>query len=158
MPDAHDFGDVERTFETQQGERVSKVRTKFGGSLFYSESRGQINQQQYSSLSSQRPEVQMERGIQAGRLEREDIDIDRLSKQYQSEQTFPIGDLEPGSIEREELKQSNMFIGYLLDDETPDNRLDAIREYEEMTQRIRNADSDSEIEDIKGDYNIGGTP
>lgn len=153
MPDAGDFGDVERTFETQTGEQVSKVRTRKGGVLYYSEVEGQINQQRFSTKSSQRREVNLFRTKDI-----EDIESTELSDRYQTEQTYPIGDLEPGTIDRERVKQQNMFVGFLLQDDTPDNRVEAVREYEEMQQRLRQAESRDEIEDIKGDYNIGGTP
>lgn len=153
MPDAGDFGDVERTFETQTGEEVSKVRTRRGGVLYYSEREGQISQQEFSSKSSQRREVKL-----FSTKEIEDIQDTELSNRYQAEQTFPIGDIEPGSVDREKLKQQNMFVGFLLQDDTPDNRAEAVKEYEEMQKRLREADTQDEIKDIKEDYNIGGTP
>lgn len=153
MPEAGDFGDVERTFETQRGERVSKVETSIGGTLYYSEERGQINQTEYSNLSSQRREVRIKQT-----KEQEQIESTDLSDTYQAEKTYPIGDLEPGSVERERVKQQNMFVGFLLQDDTPEDRVEAAFEYEEMQQRIRQAGTQDEIEDIKGDYNIGGTP
>lgn len=153
MAEAGDFGDVERTFETESGERVSKVRTRKGGVLYYSEEEGPINQQRYSTKSSQRREVQVFRDTDP-----KDVSSDDLSKRYQAEQTFPIGDLEPGSIQRERVKQQNMFVGFLLQDDTPDDRIEAVRQYEEMQKRLREADNEEEMRDIKSDYNIGGTP
>lgn len=153
MPQAGDFGDVSRTFKTTGGERVSKVETSLGGTLYYSEERGQITQQQYSSLSSQRPEVQA-----FNQNEVEDIEAEDLSTRYQAEATKQIGDLPPGSIAREKTKQSNMFVGFLLQDDTPNDRVEAVQQYEQMLMRLRKADTEEEIKDIKDDYNIGGTP
>lgn len=152
MAEADDFGDVERTFETSDGERVSKVRTSRGGTLYFSEESGQLSQTQYSNKSAQRREV-----VQFSDNDPADVDVNNLSKRYQAESTMPIGDLEPGSVARERMKQQNMFVGFLLSDDTPNDRKEAIQEYEEMQQRLREAGSPEEERDVKADYNIGGS-
>lgn len=152
MAEADNFGEVERTFRTKDGERVSKVRTSRGGTLYFSEESGQLNQQEYSAKSSQRPEVK-----EFSTKETSEIDTNNLSQRYQAEKTFPIGDLEPGSVQRERVKQQNMFVGFLLSDDTPNDRAEAIKQYEEMQKRLRNADDPSEERDIKDEYNIGGS-
>lgn len=152
MAKADDFGDVERTFTTSDGERVSKVRTRKGGTLFYSEESGQLTQQQYTTKSSQRPEVR-----EFATKDKSDIEAENFSERYQAEQTGPIGDLPPGSVAREKQKQQNMFVGFLLSDDTPNDRVEAVEQYEEMQKRLRQADNPEEERDIKEDYNIGGS-
>lgn len=152
MPQADDFGEVQRTFETSDGERVSKVETSRGGDLFYSEESGQLTQNQYSQKSSQRREVE-----QFSTKDQSDIDVSDLSERYGAEQTYPIGDMEPGTIARERVKQQNMFVGFLLSDDTPSDRIEAVQQYEEMQQRLREADNPAEERDVKEDYNIGGS-
>lgn len=152
MVEADDFGEVQRTFETEGGERVSKIKTQRGGDLYYSEERGQISQSEYSSASSQRREVQT-----FSQKEVDEISKNELSERYQATQTGPISDLPPGSVARARQEQKNMFVGFLSKEDTPDDRIEAAKQYEKMVKEIRGAGSEEEIKDIKNDYNIGGS-
>lgn len=156
MPDADDFGSVTRTFTTSAGERVSKIQTKQGGTLYYSEQEGQLNQQEFSAKSAQRREVRQFAGKEQEET-LEEIDVNDLSERYQAEQTYPISGIEPGTVGREQIKQQNMFVGFLLQDDTPDDRVKAAMEYEEMTKRLREANTDEKERKIKDEYNIGGS-
>lgn len=144
--------EVLRQFETDDGQTVTKYETSFGGTLYTAEGEGQINQQEYSAKSAQRTVVQKRDKIEAGTL-----DESELPERYQATSTFPTGGTEPGSAERFELEQKNMFAGYLFAEDTPDDRLQAVEEYTEMQKRLRQADSQAEQREIKEDYNIGGS-
>lgn len=84
-------------------------------------------------------------------------DVSELGGEYTATLTRNVEQYEPGSAGRKEAADVNRWLGFKHSNDTPDDPVEAAKQYSEMKQRLKDATTPEEELDIKRDYNIGGS-
>lgn len=95
--------------------------------------------------------------IKRGTVSEDDLDRTDMSAPYNVTSYVPSEAFERGSTERERSNEANRFFGFLTAPDTPDDRVEAMKAYDEMVRKLANANNRDEEREIKEQYNIGGS-
>lgn len=144
-------GFVNEAFETTSGDVWYRASDSEGRTYRVKKGEGRVSQEQYKAAKSHRPEVAIaERG--------ESVQSATEGTQtYDSDLTVPTMGLDRGSEEYRLGVNRNRFLGFADSDSTPDDRDEAIREYANMINELKDADSRREREGIREAYGLGGS-
>lgn len=142
------------TFTTQAGTRYFKKKDTLDRTYYVKEGEGRIKPQSYSGAAGHTTAGELERGTidETDLTERTDF-----SAPYNAASMYPIEAFEEGSEARAQVAEANKFYGFFTAEGTSNDRLEAMREYREMVQRLAETDDPERQEEIKRDYNIGGS-
>lgn len=144
-------GYVREAFETTSGQVWYEASDSEGRTYRVKQGEGRVNEQQYKAAKSHRPEVAIsERGQSV-----ESATEGTLT--YDSDLTVPTMGLDRGSVEYRLGVNRNRFLGFADADSTPDDRNEAIRQYSNMVNELKLADSRQEREGIRASYGLGGS-
>lgn len=139
-------------FETTTGKTVKKVEASDGRIMRFADGKP-INPSEYGAYKSHTPSVE--------KFQREHLDTiestDDLGFPFNSRTFRNIEALPGGSAKRKEVQKNNQWVGFLSAEGTPDDPFKAAEEYTKMVAELENAKSEEKRQDIKRDYNIGGS-
>jgi hypothetical protein len=112
------------------------------------------SKQSYQAVASHQTPGALKRGyLSADDLE----DPADFAPPYDATSVTNIDAFEEGSAARSLVAERNKFYGFYASADTPDDRIEAMKQYREMTARLADADSEAAEERIKREYNIGGS-
>lgn len=139
-------------FETQAGTTYTKERTESGRTQY--RKNGQFtSSQSFAAGKSHTTTAELKRGtIDASDVERTD-----LNKPYDATAYMPTDAFDDGSYEQQQAREANRFYGFLQAEGTPDDRVEAALEYEQMIRELEQSNSAAQDREIKEQYNIGGS-
>jgi len=140
------------TFDTTSGQTWSKREDTVGRTYYVKSGEGRVPSEQFAAATSHRPDVSA-----FSRGEFEPSSVDELGYPYDQDMTIPVNSLERGSPERQRAAEVNRWLGFRYDDNTPDDPIEAAREYYKMRQELRDADTPGDERDVKRRYGIGGS-
>lgn len=140
-------------FQTTKGTTVKKVEAKDGRVMRFADGKP-IKSDSYGAYKSHTPATEK---LIRGNLK--DIDsIEQLGNEYEYKTTVDTSNYPKGSDGRVEAANRNRWIGFKTSDNTPDDPLEAAKEYEKMKQELKDIDDPERQQEIKEKYNIGGSP
>lgn len=148
---------VLESFETTAGKTYKKIEDSLGRTQYRAEGeQGAISQNKFAAAKSHTPEKEIvSRGNQGGLENLESLD--QLGGEYTAELTRNVNQYERGSDARKKAADVNRWLGFKHSNETPDDEIEAAKQYAEMKDRLEDATTPEEEQDIKRDYNIGGS-
>lgn len=150
---------VLEVFETTRGVKVKKVEASDGRIMRFASEPGQsgatpISPASYGAYKSHTPDNEK---FDRGNLK--DVETtEGLGFPYNSRTFKNIESEEKGTEARKRIQQNNQWIGFLSHENTPDDPMEAAELYQEMVGRLKDVDDPDRQEEIKRDYNIGGSP
>ena len=143
---------IEERFETQSGTTFTKEETD-AGNVRYRKNGTFTSSQSFAAGKSHTPTAEVRRG----NTDPSDLDRTDLNKQFDVSMTVPIQQFDEDSFEREQAGEANAFYGFLQAEETPDDRVEAALEYQDMVRELDDSNSPEEDREIKERYGIGGS-
>lgn len=139
-------------FQTLSGSTFTKERTDDGRTLYRKD--GQFTSRQaYAAGNSHTALSEVNRGT----VEASEIDRTDLNAPFNATSFTPSEAFDDGSFAREQVVEANRFYGFLQATGTPDDRIEAAQEYQEMKRRLEQSDSPEQDREVKQQYNIGGS-
>lgn len=140
-------------FETTGGTTVKKIEASDGRVMRFADGKP-IKSNSYGAYKSHTPESEW-----AKRENLQHIDnVKELGNEYQYSTTANIANYDRGSDKRLEAADRNRWIGFRTSDKTPDDDLEAAKQYAQMKQELKDIDNPERQREIKEKYNVGGSP
>jgi hypothetical protein len=143
---------IQERFETQSGTTFTKEETE-AGNVRYRKNGTFTSSQSFAAGKSHTPTAEVRRG----NTDSSDIDRTDLNKPFDTTMTVPTQQFDDDSFERKQAAEANRFYGFLQAEETPDDRVEAALEYQDMKRELENSNSPQEDRDIKDRYGVGGS-
>lgn len=140
---------------TSSGTTWQRKEDSLGREYTYKEGEGRVadpDSRRFAAAKSHTTLAEYKRG----HIDRDEIDRSDLQKPFNTTTTDSVEKYERGSFEREQAAEVNRFFGFLTDNRTPDDRVEAALEYQEFEREIRDK-SGKEAEKVRRKYNIGGS-
>lgn len=138
--------------QTTGGNWFAKKVDSLGREYYHKEGEGRVAQTSWAAAKSH--------SVEAERLSRGNLgdisDVTDLGFPFDQTLTVPTRSLPRGSIQRFKGAEVNRWLGFRYADGTPDDPVEAAKEYMAFKQEIKDAPPD-EVPDIKERYNIGGS-
>ena len=145
------------SFVTTSGKEYRKIEDSLGRTQYRADGEsGAISQQQFAAAKSHTPEKEIIKRDNLGGLDNLES-LDQLGGEYTAELTRNVDAYERGSAERQRAADVNRWLGFKHSPETPDDEIEAAKQYAEMKERLADATTPEEEQEIKRDYNIGGS-
>jgi len=142
-------------FETTAGVTVKKIEDSKGRIQRFASNRQEaISASSYGAYKSHTPANEK---FDRGHLQEVET-TDQLGFPYNSRTFKNIDSEDKGSEERKRIQNNNQWLGFLSHENTPEDPMKAAEEYQEMVDRLKGVDDPQRQEEIKEDYNIGGSP
>lgn len=139
-------------FETTAGTTYTKERTD-AGNIRHRENGAFTSAKSFGAGKSHTPTAEVKRG----NIEPSELDRTDLNKPFDTTGTVPTQPFDDDSFERQQAAEANRFYGFLTSEETPDDRVEAAIEYQEMKRELEESNSPEEDREIKERYGIGGS-
>lgn len=142
------------TAVTTDGQTLRKIRDS-AGRVQYLVDGTQVKQQTYAGKKAHTPDVEY---FKMGHLADSVDSVEDLGPPFDAKTTVPAIDTLPeGSEERHKAAEVNRWLGFKFDRNTPDDPLEAAKEYTEMVKELRKYDSVEKRQEVRERYNIGGS-
>lgn len=146
------MGKTLEVFETTSGTRVKKVEASDGRVMRFADGKP-IKPRSYGAYKSHKPDTEH---FKRGNIQ--DIDsVDELGNEYKYSSTDNTYGYEVGTDERSESTARNQWVGFLMSEETPDDEMEAAKQYNNMLSDLNGENDPEKQEAIKESYNIGGS-
>lgn len=145
---------VAERFETTGGATFQKEQTDSGAR--YRKNGKFVSQQQYAAGKSHTGEAEYIKRGNKGGIDAVD-DIAELGHPYDAELTQNVNAFERGTEARKRAAETNRWLGFKHSEDTPDDPREAAEQYAEMKDELEQATTPDEEQDIKQQYNIGGS-
>ena len=143
---------IQERFETQSGTTFTKEETE-AGNVRYRKNGTFTSSQSFAASKSHTPTAEVRRG----NTDPSELDRTDLNKPFDATSYIPTEAFDDDSFEREQVAEANRFYGFLQAEETPDDRVEAALEYQDMVQELDDSNSPEEDREIKERYGIGGS-
>jgi hypothetical protein len=144
--------EITERFETQSGTTFTKEETE-AGNVRYRKNGTFTSSQSFAAGKSHTPTAEVRRG----NTDPSDIDRTDLNKPFDATSYIPTEAFDDDSFEREQAAEANRFYGFLQAEETPDDRVEAALEYQDMVRELDDSNSPEEDREIKERYGVGGS-
>jgi len=139
-------------FETSAGTKVKKVEASDGRVMRFADGTP-IDSRQYGSYKSHKTDTEKFQRGNLGEVET----VSELGFPYDQSGTTNTEAFPKGSDGRERSRQRNAWLGFYQTEDTPDDKMEAARQYSQMVSELKDANTEDEEDEIRQQYNIGGS-
>lgn len=143
---------IQEQFETQSGTTFTKEETE-AGNVRYRKDGAFTSAQSFGAGKSHRPTAEVRRG----NTDPSELDRTDLNKPFDATSYIPTEAFDDDSFDRRQAAEANRFYGFLQAEETPDDRVEAALEYQDMVRELDDSNSPEEDREIKERYGVGGS-
>lgn len=146
-----------RTIETHAGSLYAKKKDSIGRTYYTKEGEGRVKKTSWAAAKSHTTAAELKRGDSGAISDPSSLSREDLSSPYDVTSYLPVDAFEEGSTDRERAAEANRFFGFYMSPDTPDDRLEAMKEYDSMLRELDGVTDEDRIREIKEKYNVGGS-